>query len=92
MATETPTVLHFQDEGELKEIEILGERLVDKKTKEALAALECKIDFQKHYPHDKRAFTLLGCRLTELVKDDEGEIISFTIDYDEKVYLEDEEE
>ena len=90
MANETPTVLHFKDVDELKEIEILGERLVDKKTKEALAAVRCEIDFQKHYPHDKRAFTLYGCRLTELVKDDEGEIVSFTIDYDKKVYLDEE--
>ena len=91
MANETPTVLIFKDEGDLKEIEILGERLVDKKTKEALAALECKIDFERHYPHDRRAFTLYGCRLTELRKNEDGEIISMTIDYDEKVYLDEEE-
>lgn len=91
MANETPTVLVFQDEGELKEIEILGERLVDKKTKEALAKLECKINFERHYPCDNRAFTLYGCRLLELMKDEDGEITGFSIEYDEKVYLDEEE-
>lgn len=91
MANETPTVLVFKDEGELKEIEIIGERLVDKKNKEALARLKCYINFELHYPEDKRGFTLYGCRLTELRKDEDGEIVGFTIDYDKKVY-EDEEE
>lgn len=91
MANETPTVLVFKTDNDLKEIEIIGERLVDKKTKEALARLKCYINFEKYFPEDKRGFTLYGCRLKELRKDDDGEIVGFTLDYDEKVY-EDEEE
>ena len=88
---DTPIVLIFKDEGELKEIEILGERLVDKKTKEALARVRCEINFELHYPHDRRTFTLYGCRLAELRKDETGEITGFTIDYDKKVYDDDDD-
>ena len=89
MANETRTVLVFKDEHGLREVEILDQRLVNKKTKEALARLKCLVNFEPYMPCDNRGYTLYGCRLKEIEETEDGELIHIT--YERKVYDDEEE-
>ena len=91
MSKTAPTVIIFKDEHGLREVEVVEEKLIDKKTKEALTAVRCEVNFKPAHRDDMRGFTLYGCRLTELFKDEDGETTGFSVDYDKKVYFDEEE-
>jgi hypothetical protein len=78
--------MFVKDEAGLHRVDLTKLGVVDKDTGEFLAKMKCRVEFTVVEKEDNRGYTLQGCQLKELFRDENGDIVGFEVEYDIKTY------